>query len=230
MIFSESEVLSASFLHSFLQVFLNFKSVDSVGLKMNNNFLSCWFDADTFVPTTVILHTSVCVGDPGIFTAQPVLSQEGASTHVLAASIPASAFISTCVSCSRILLYAFSHPSSSRKKKKVWHLEEIGGKSNLRSLGPSRSHAAYRGERDSGIIWTANFFTAKMAQPWIFLSSCPLLRFNGWVESSRTACSWHSPFAETSPCDGPQLRALEVPHHMFPPRITSSCRITGTRA
>ncbi len=49
------------------------------------------------------------------------------------------------VSCSRILLHAFSHPSSSRKKKILWHLEEIGGKSNLRSLGPSRSHAAYRG-------------------------------------------------------------------------------------
>lgn len=140
------------------------------------------------------------------------------------------AFFPTCVSCSCILLYAFSHLSSSRKKKKLWHLEEIGGKSNLRSLGPSRSHAAYRGERDSGIIWTGNFFTAKMALPWIFLSSCPLLRFNGWVESSCTACSWHSPFAETSPCDGPQLRALGVPHHMFPPRITPSCRITGTRA
>lgn len=80
------------------------------------------------------------------------------------------AFFPTCVSCSCILLYAFSHLSSSRKTKKLWHLEEIGGKSNLRSLGPSRSHAAYRGERDSGIIWTGNFFTAKMAQPWIFFS------------------------------------------------------------
>lgn len=97
MVFSESEVLSASFLHSFLQVFLNFKSVDSVGLKMNINFLCCWCDADAFVPTTVILHASVRVWDPGIFTAQPVLSQEGASTHALAASIPASTFVSTCV-------------------------------------------------------------------------------------------------------------------------------------
>lgn len=183
-----------------------------------------------FCPYTVILHASVRVWDPGIFTAQPVLSPEGASTQVLVVCIPTSVFVSTCVSWAHILLYAFSHPSSSRKKKKLWHLEEIGGKSNLRSLGPSRSHAAYQGEWDSGIIWTANFFTAKMAQPWIFLSSCPLLRFYGWVESSRTACSWHSPFVETSPCDGPQLRALNVPHHMFPPRITSSCRITGTRA
>jgi len=28
-------------------------------------------------------------------------------------------------------------------------LKEIGGKSNLRSLGPSRSHASYRGERET---------------------------------------------------------------------------------
>lgn len=199
-----------------------------LGLKMSIIFLCCWYDADAFVPTIVILHASVCMWDPGIFTAQPVLSPEGASTQVLAVSIrrsspPVCRALVYCCMPSLILL-----PLESRKK--LWHLEEIGGKSNLRSLGPSRSHAAYRGERDSGIIWTGNFFTAKMAQPWIFLSSCPLLRFNGWVESSRTACSWHSPFAETSPCDGPQLRALEVPHHMFPPRITSSCRITGTRA
>ncbi len=102
MVFSESEVLSASFLHSFLQVFLNFISVDSVGLKMNINFLCCWCATDAFVPTTVILHASVHVWDPGIFTARPVLSQEGASTHALAASIPASAFVSTCVVLSYI--------------------------------------------------------------------------------------------------------------------------------
>lgn len=196
---------------------------------MNIHFLHYWCDADTFVPTTVILHASVRVWDPEIFTAQPVLSPEGASTQVLAVSIrhrhlspPVCRALVYCCMPPLILL-----PLERREKSDIW--KRLVGKAISDHSVPA-DHTPLTGGANSDIIWTGNFFTAKMAQPRIFLSSCPLLRFNGWVESSRTACSWHSPFVETSPCDGPQLRALEVPHHMFPPRITSSCRITETRA
>lgn len=172
----------------------------------------------------VLARVSYCMRarPRGVAAARPARSPESAFTQVpvISSARPhLSVGLLYIAPCLLIL-----HPLG--RSKKLWHLEEIGGKSNLRSLGPSRSHAAHR--RDSGIIWTRNFFTAKTAQLWIFLVSSP-----PGLMGERRACAPLARDISRLPrrlYDGPQLRALGVPHHMFPPRITSCHRITGTRA